>query len=102
MDRDAIAEIGIDAQGRLYVSPLTKTFPYIYREAMEVYWDATGRYLHAPPPPRAQRGVIWWFRQILAAAKEQGCELQIEPETKWKNISHELKEEISSLGEPHA
>ena len=101
MDHDAIAEVGIDAQGRLYVSPLSKTFPHIYREAMEVHWDIAGRYLHAPAPPRTQKGTIWWFRQILAAAKAEDCELHLGPETKWKNISHELKKEISSFGEPH-
>lgn len=102
MDRDSIAEIGIDSQGRLYVVPLTKAFPYIYREAMEVHWDAIGHYLYAPPPPRTQRGPVWWFHQILAAAKEQGCELQFGAETKWKNIPRPLMEEISSLGESHA
>ena len=102
MDHDAIAEVGIDAQGRLYVSPLTKKFPHIYREAMEVYWDAANDHLCAPPPPRAQRGAVWWFQKIVTAAKEQGCELLIGPETKWKNIPHELAEEISSSGEHHA
>jgi hypothetical protein len=100
MDMDTIAEIGIDDKGRLYVLPQTQAFPYIYREAMEVHWDITSRYLYAPPPPRAQLATpIWWCLQILAAAKEQGCVLHIAQETKWKNISPQLKEEIlSSFG----
>jgi hypothetical protein len=104
MDNDAIAEIGIDDKGQLYVAPQTKTFPYIYREAMEVYWNDAGRYLFAPPPPRAQLAQpIWWFHQIIAAAKEQACELRIEPETKWHNIPQQLREEIiSALGAAHA
>ncbi|HTN93879.1 MAG TPA: hypothetical protein VMJ33_04795 [Gallionella sp.] len=52
MERDAISEIGMDDEGRLYVAPETKTFPYIYREAMEVHWNEIGaissrRPLHA-------------------------------------------------------
>ena len=95
MERDAISEIGIDDKGRLYVAPETKTFPYIYREAMEIHWDATGRYLFAPPPPRAQLATpIWWFQRILAAAREQSCELRFSSETKWHNIPDELKDEI--------
>ncbi len=54
MEREAIAEIGIDDIGRLYVAPQNKKFPYIYREAMEVHWDEDGQYLYAPPAPRAQ------------------------------------------------
>jgi hypothetical protein len=40
MDRDAIAEIGIDDKGRPYVSPKPKTFPCIYREE---YGDKLGQ-----------------------------------------------------------
>lgn len=95
MERDAISEIGIDDKGRLYVAPETKTFPYIYREAMEVHWNETRRYLFAPPPPRAQLAMpIWWFQRILAAAREQACELYFSSETKWHNVPVELKDEI--------
>ena len=95
MERDAISEIGIDDKGRLYVMPETKTFPFIYREAMEVHWDENENYLFAPPPPHAQLATpIWWFQRVLAAAREQACELGITPETKWHNVPVELKEEI--------
>ncbi|MEJ1959881.1 MAG: hypothetical protein WDM70_11045, partial [Nitrosomonadales bacterium] len=53
MHIDGIKEVGIDHEGRLYVTPKSKTFPMIYREAMEVHWDVKGRYLYAPPPPRS-------------------------------------------------
>jgi hypothetical protein len=95
MERDAISEIGIDDKGRFYVAPATKTFSYIYHEAMEVHWDETGNYLFSPPPPRAQLATpIWWFQRILAAAKEQACELCISSETKWHNVPDKLKDEI--------
>jgi Integron Cassette Protein Hfx_Cass5 len=97
MDREAIAEIGIDDQGRLYVSPRAQEFPYIYREAMEVDWDHAARCLYVPPAPRAQQAdPLWWFQRILAAAREQGYELHIAQETKWQNIPQQLKEEITS------
>lgn len=104
MDKDSIAEIGVDEQGRLYVAPQTKAFPYIYREAMEIHWDDTNHYLFAPPPPRAELAQpIWWFQQIIAAAKEQACELRLAPDTKWHGISQQLREEIiSALGAAHA
>jgi hypothetical protein len=95
MERDAISEIGIDDEGRLYVAPETKAFPYIYREAMEVHWDEAGHYLFAPPPPRAQLAEpIWWFQRILSAAKEQGCELCFSSNTKWHNVPVELQSEV--------
>lgn len=103
MDRDAIAEVGFDEQGRLYVMPLTVTFPYVYREAMEVDWDDSGHYLCAPPPPRSQLApAVWWLRRILAAARTQDCELHLAPETRLQNIPYQLVDEISAvLREPH-
>ena len=45
MDNDVITEIGIDDKGR---------------------------YLFAPPPPRARLATpIWWFQRILGAAKSR-------------------------------
>lgn len=97
MDRDPIDVIGIDNKGRLYVRPRSRSFPYIYREAMEVHWDIDGHFLFAPPPPRAQlASPAWWFKQILFAAREQGVELYIQPETTWQNISLQLFSEIST------
>ncbi len=95
MSSDGIAEVGIDARGRLYVTPESQAFPYIYREAMEVHWDAQCGYLHGPPPPRAElASPAWWFRQILAAAKAQGCQLQLGPQTRWRNLSTDTRKQI--------
>jgi hypothetical protein len=104
MNRDAIAEIGVDDKGRLYVTPQTTAFPYIYREAMEIHWNNEGKYLYAPAPSRSQLATpFWWFNRILAAAKEQECELTLEPTTKWNKVPQDLKDEIvSSQGSPHA
>jgi hypothetical protein len=48
MRTDAIAAIGIDEDGSLWVKPATATFPFIYREAMDVKWDAERLRLSAP------------------------------------------------------
>jgi hypothetical protein len=102
MNRDKIAEIGFDEQGRLYVMPLTVTFPYVYREAMEVAWDDEYHYLCAPPPPRSQLAPVgWWLRQIFAAARAQDCELHLAPETKLRNIPHQLVDEIKTVLREH-
>ena len=92
MDRDDISEIGIDNQGRLFVKPASRTFAYIYREAMEIHWDAAGRYLYAPAPASARNASLdWWYRRILAAAQEQGCELQFCPQTRLENCPYEVR-----------
>ena len=91
---DLIEEVGIDPGGRLYVKPFSASFPYIYREAMDVHWDATGGFLHSPVP--RERTYFDWFKQILAAAKEQSCELRLSGSTRWKNIPPSLRGEIES------
>jgi hypothetical protein len=97
MHIDGIKEVGIDNKGRLYVAPKSDTFPMIYREAMEVHWDVQGCYLFAPPPPRSELATpIFWYRQIIKAAKEQSCHLQLRPDTNWLNIPETLKAEIVS------
>jgi hypothetical protein len=92
VESDSILEVGIDAEERLFVRPASATFPYIYREAMEVHWDAAGRRLHSPKPrewtyPR-------WFQQIVNAAAEQSCELRLTPSTAWVDIPAATRAEI--------
>jgi len=94
MNKDKIKEIGIDALERLYVVPQVETFPYIYREAMEVHWDKNHKFLYAPKPRNWSR--FDWFKQIISAAKEQGCLLHICEETAWVNIPGELKSDITT------
>ncbi len=92
MRRDTIAAIEIDTDDKLHVVPSTQTFEYIYREAMEVHWDPAHRSLYSPKP--REWSYSQWFQQILSAAREQGCELQLSPSTEWLNIDLALKAEI--------
>ena len=92
MARDLIAEIAIDDAGQLHVVPSSHSFPSVYREAMDVHWDAERRSLHSPPP--RQWSYQRWFGQILTAARAQGCELQAGPDTRWVNIEPGLHAEL--------
>jgi hypothetical protein len=92
---DLIAEVGIDAQERLYIRPATVTFPQIYREAREVHWDAAARRLHSPKPREWNHAR--WFRQIVAAADAYGQPLCLTPATVWVNIPDELKTEFERI-----
>jgi hypothetical protein len=92
MSRDAIARIEIDAEGRLHVIPESASFPFIWREAMEVHWDEARQSLYAPPPRSWSRGR--WLRQILDAAREQGWTLSVTGETAWAGVAPEEKAEL--------
>lgn len=92
MKKDEILQIGIDENGRLFIVPKTQSFPYIYREAMEVHWDSEGKFLYSPKP--REWSYIEWYTQILKAVKEQSCLLLITENTQWINILEELKNEI--------
>ena len=92
MNTDSIAEVGIDEQERLYVRPDTATFPYIYREAVEVHWEPSLHRLHYPKP----RGwtYLLWFQHIIGAAELQSYDLRLTPSTAWRNMPSELIAEI--------
>ena len=83
MTKDLIAEISIDREGRLCVRPVSAEFPHIYREAMEVTWDAATRSLR-PPVPR-EWTYEHWLKQIFDAGRQQGVELVIDESTRWSN-----------------
>ena len=92
MEIDVISEVGLDGRGGLFIRPASRAFPYIYREAMEVGWDPTKGYLFGPPP--REWSYADWFRQICAAALEQGTVLVLEPTTVWRDIPDNLRTEI--------
>ena len=93
MDRDRIAEVGIDRRGSLWVRPTTKHFPMVYREAMEVSWDS--KEFRLITPSRPEWSYVRWFVQILAAAREGNIDLFIDEETRWQNIDPELRRSLS-------
>lgn len=97
MRSEPIAEIAIDAQGRLCVRPESAEFPFIHRAAMQVGWDAAGRYLFSPPPKD------WtpadWFRHILAAARQEyGVALVVTERTSWRGLGPGERDAMLSTG----
>ena len=92
MDRDTIDVIEIDDAGQLHIVPSSRTFPFIYREAMDVQWNASRCSLHSPTP--RDWSYARWFQQILAAAREQDCELYPVASTRWFNVGPDMKAEL--------
>jgi hypothetical protein len=94
MRTDAIEAVGVEDDGSLWVKPATTTFPYIYREAMEVHWDAKRLRLYSPKP--REWSYVDWFRQIRNAAREQGVRLTLEQTTSWLNVDADLQQAITT------
>lgn len=95
MTIDEIAEVRIDGGGKLLVRPQLGTFPYIYRAAMEVQWDADNSALYSPTP--REWSYLRWFQQIVAAvAGEYGVRLVVTPQTTWTNVPAALRTEIEA------
>ena len=92
MTTDSIAEVGIDEQQRLYVRPSTATFPYIYREAVDVHWEPKRHYLHSPVP--RDWTYLQWFQHIIGAAALQSYDLRLTPSTVWSSTPAQLSTEI--------
>ena len=99
MTRDTIAEVGIDEEHRLFVRPSSTTFPYVWRAAMEVYWDEKRNRLFSPKPK--EWSYVDWFNQIIwAAADEYETWLRLTPETAWTGLSDELRTQMQSAPLP--
>ncbi len=95
MQTDDIEAVGIDNARSLWVKPATATFPYIYREAMEVQWDPKRVCLYSPKP--REWSYIDWFAQIRAAALNQGVDLRIGPATAWIGVDPELRRSFEQM-----
>jgi hypothetical protein len=85
VNADPIAEVAIDEQGRLLITPTSNTYPMIYREAVEVHWDAKGRFLYFPKP--REWSYLDWFKHIVDTAGD----LVLSADTKWRNVPEDLR-----------
>ena len=93
MTTDKILEIGIDEKERLYIKPEKVHFTLIYRTATEVHWDNNEKFLYSPKP--REYTYSDWFRHITGVTEtECNCKLVLTDQTKWINISDELKRQI--------
>ncbi|WP_298152435.1 hypothetical protein [Flavobacterium sp.] len=84
--KDAIAEIGIDDMGRLFVRPAQQTFPHIYRTASEVHWDVARGYLYAPAALKGWTRQQWYRHIIDVVRLEAYCVLEVTAATRFINL----------------
>jgi hypothetical protein len=89
MEQDTIAEVGIDEHKRL-CQTLKLTFPFVWRAAMEVYWDDERGRLFSPKP-REWTYVNWFTQIVWAVADEYETWLQLTCETTRSNVSDHLR-----------
>jgi len=96
MRDEAITEVRIDGDGRLYVRPTSSSFEQIYRTASGVHWNDEGGYLFAPIPREWTQGK--WFERIVAeVADEYRIRLRITSATMWVGVTHEIEKELRSI-----
>lgn len=92
-----VAEMSIDEDGRLLITPrqAEDIFPYVYRAAAEIRWDAD-QACFATPKPREWTYLQWFQHARVAVRSEFGRDLALDDRTTWTNISDDLRAEIYS------
>jgi len=93
-----ITEISILETGELLVKPKENKdniFQFIYRTATGVNWDEQSQCFKTPKPKE------WsyqdWYENIISSVIDEiGIELKITSNTKYYNISNNLKESIKT------
>jgi len=93
MRNEAITEIGIDGEGRLYVRPSSCSFEHIYRTASGVRWDEEAGCLFAPVP-REWTQRRWFDRIVGDVAEEYRICLKITTATRWTGMSPETEMDL--------
>jgi hypothetical protein len=76
------------------VKPTFSSFPLVYREAVEVNWDASKKVLYSPKP--REWSYFDWFRHIIDIAYGDKSKVSITPETAWIQIPEDLRLQIKS------
>ncbi len=99
MEEVLIKRIEVIGTGELLVTPSEPNddlFPYIYRTATGVSWNAKKEAFSSQVP--REWSYVQWFHNILLASAESelGIKLVIAPDTEWVNIPTELKHQIES------
>ena len=92
MRKDNIKKIAVDDAERLCITPEKENFEFVYRSALKVHWDEKNLFLYSPKP--REWTYFDWYKQILSASIDCGCELYITQDTIWINIPENLKKDI--------
>ena len=94
--REAILEVGVGADERLFVRPVETDFAQIFRTASGVTWNEEKRALVGSEPRKWSSSR--WFEQILCvAADEYDIALQLTPSTEWSAVDRESQREMESF-----
>jgi hypothetical protein len=91
-----IAEVGLDAEERVFVRPTEDDFEYVYRATMEVYWDRTTRRLSHTRPPRDLTPVQWFQRILGAVGDEYSVALKLNGQTSWVAVPADLRSSMEA------
>ena len=91
MVSDFIDEIGIDADRRIYLRPRQQTFPYIYREAIDIHWEPQTRRLRSSVP--REWSYLQWFQHIVCGS---GVDFRLAPDCSFATIPDDLRLSIQS------
>lgn len=93
METENILSININEQGQLCIKPTIKQFELIWRSATQVHWNTAESYLYSPKP--IEWSYIDWYKHIVSVMKDEyGYKLIVTQETKWCNITEEIKSQI--------
>lgn len=96
MRQEQISRIWVNEANLLCIQPRTQKFEFIYRSAMNVYWNEAGRYLYNRIV--GSWSPVDWLRQIISAVEiEYGYHLFITEDTKWENIDDSIKQSITQV-----
>lgn len=103
MGQRQIEEVIVDALGHLQVRPQLSSgndYSFIYRDASGITWLPDRGVLAAREPDRWEAFEL--FSQIVQAVRnEYGEYLVVSPQTRWTNVSTELRAKIRALHLPH-
>ena len=91
MPSDRSAQLGIDAEERLFVVADSATFPLVHRQAMAVHWEDEQRRPYSSRP--REWSYLAWYAQIVKAAKLQSGALIVTADTEWVDIPDEPEDE---------
>jgi len=90
-----IEEVLLDAEGRILTRPSTSVTgaSMVYRAAMGIRWLSEAQ-AFGPEKAGGMSPAQWFAQTVGAVRSELGHELRLTPQTKWTNVSDDLRSEI--------
>jgi hypothetical protein len=95
---EAILEVGIGENNRLFVRPIESDFAHIFRTASGVNWDKEKRALLGSES-REWSASLWFENILISVADEYGIVLLIAPSTRWSGVDSKSQSEMETFSE---